>query len=213
MPSLTAVLALAAAADRERIREELEVRDFTVVADAVDAASAVAAAARDRPDVCLVDTDLPGGGLAVVARIAARAPTTTIIVRTPTARPSEMIAALEAGASGYATTKLAGDGLARSLRAAHAGEPVLARSLVPHLIEHVRRGPRRLLALPDRTVVLTPREWEVAELVQVGLSTDEVAQRLGLSPVTVRRHISALVRKSGSSSRDALVDLLRQHAR
>jgi DNA-binding NarL/FixJ family response regulator len=62
-------------------------------------------------------------------------------------------------------------------------------------------------------VMLTPREWEVGELLREGLSTAEIAERLGVSPVTVRRHVSMLLRKLEVESRDAAVETLRTYGR
>lgn len=210
---LTVLVAVGEPAARSRICAALAARGFAVPVDAGDAAAAVAAAADARPDVCLVDADLPGQGLAAVARIAAQLPAATIVVLAAEGGPEQMIAALEHGASGYLLGELGDDELARALHAAHAGVPALPRALVPHLIDHVRRGARRVLALPGGAVVLTPREWEIAELVRAGLPTGRIAARLELSPVTVRRHVSSLLRKCGAASRGELAETLKLHMR
>jgi two-component system, NarL family, nitrate/nitrite response regulator NarL len=193
---------------REGVRNALTGRGFEIVADAVDATSAVAAAERERPDICLVDFTLPGSCMTAVSQIARRVPSTTIVVMAVSADAAQVIAALERGAAGYLLKDIGAEELATVLHAAHAGEPALARSLVPYLIDHVRRGPRRHLVLPTGTVALTPREWDVAELLKDGLATDHIGERLGLSPVTVRRHISSLLKKSGAQSRGALAEML-----
>jgi DNA-binding NarL/FixJ family response regulator len=203
---------MADAADRSRLCEGLADRGFVVLAEAGDLTSTVAAAELERPDICLVDLDLPGNPLAAVGQIAKGTPMTTVVVLAAAARPAEMIAALERGASGYLLKEIAPDELAKTLRAALRGEPALARALVPYLIEHVRRGSRRRLALPGRAVALTPREWDVAELVEAGLATEEIASSLGISSVTVRRHISSLLKKCGAENRDALAAKLRLFA-
>jgi DNA-binding NarL/FixJ family response regulator len=124
------------------------------------------------------------------------------------ARPEEMIAVLERGAFGYLADGIGPDELVRALRSAAAGEPAIARSLVPYLIAHVRDRPSLRVMLPAGVVSLTPRESEVAELVLRGLSTADMAARLGISPVTVRRHVSSLSQKTGSPTRASLVDAL-----
>ena len=197
---------------RAGIRFGLEAHGLIVAAEAVDAASAVAAAERTRPDICLIDLDLPGSVISAIAQIATRLPATTIVVLAEAPNPAEMITALERGASGYLLKEIGEDELARSLRAAHAGEPALPRSLVTHLIDHVRRGPRGRMSRGGR-VALTPREWDVAGLVQAGLPTDEIAAQLGLSPITVRRHISSLLRKSGVTRRSELPEALKTFGR
>jgi DNA-binding NarL/FixJ family response regulator len=198
---------------RRELRRALEAEGFVVLAEAGDADAAVELTLRTRPQICLVDLDLPGHGLDAVSRIAGGAAGTIVVVLAESDRSSDVIAALMRGASGYLLTGLSGERLAATLRRAHAGEPALSRSLVPHLIDEIRRGPARRLTLPDRQVTLTPREWEVGELLLEGRSAKEMAARLGVSPVTVRRHIGLLLRKLGAPSRDAAVELLRTYGR
>ena len=203
------MIAVAASPARAAMRTALEDRGFTIAAEAVDARSALVAAKRERPDLCLIDLDLPGDGLAAVGRIATALPGTTVVALAPVEDGAQMIAALEHGASGYLRTDFPADDLAKTLRAAHAGEPALSRSLVPHLIEHLRRGSSSRLELGDLMVTLTPRERDVVELVRKGWPTGEIARRLGLSPVTVRRHISSVSRKTGIPGRVALAEALK----
>jgi DNA-binding NarL/FixJ family response regulator len=80
-------------------------------------------------------------------------------------------------------------------------------------VGEIRRGSSRRLALPEGTVTLTAREWEVGELMREGRSTAEMAERLGVSPVTVRRHVSLLLQKLGVESRQAAVETLRAYSR
>jgi two-component system, NarL family, nitrate/nitrite response regulator NarL len=209
---ITVLIADGQAPLRAGVRSALTGRGFEIVAEACDARSAVAAAELERPDICLVDFTLPGSCLTAVSQIARRVPTTTIVVMAVSADAAQVIAALERGAAGYLPKDIGAGELATVLHAAVAGEPALARSLVPYLIDHVRRGPRRHLVLPTGTVALTPREWDVAELLKDGLATDDIGERLGLSPVTVRRHISSLLKKSGAQSREALTEALKQFA-
>jgi DNA-binding NarL/FixJ family response regulator len=207
--SPTVVVAIAGAELREGVCRSLEGEGFVIVGAAGDVAAAVAATEDARPDLCLVDIDLRGRGLTAVSLIATRVPSATIVVLAPNPRPAEMIAALERGASGYLAAGIGEAELVKTLRAAYAGEPALPRSFVPDLIDHVRGSSPRRAALTPAGEALTDREWEVAELVAIGLSTGEIGARLGLSPITVRRHISSLRKKSGTASRDALAEALR----
>jgi DNA-binding CsgD family transcriptional regulator len=84
---------------------------------------------------------------------------------------------------------------------------------VPYLVNEVRRGSDRRLTLPSGPVTLTPREWEVGDLLCEGRSTAEIAVRLGVSPVTVRRHVGLLLQKLGTPSRPAAIEVLRTYAR
>lgn len=196
---------------REAARVVAEADGFRVVGEVEDAVATIGAVERLHPDVLLVDATLPGDGLGVVAGLARRFPSTTIVVTSPFPESLVALEALERGASGYVCKGETG-GLARTLRAAQLGEPVLPRAMLPALIRRIRtRLPRRIV-LPSGTIQLTARERDVGELLRDGLSTAEIADRLGLSPVTVRRHASTLARKLGVSGRDSAARALRGHA-
>ena len=194
---------------RAAIRAALEADGFDVVGEAEGAMAAVAAAVRLRPDICLVDAALPGSGLSAVSAIARRSPATTVVVLAAALDAAGLLAALERGASGYLLKETMPGELAKTLRAARLGEPALARAMVPALINHVRGRPQRRLLMAGRPVGLTAREWDVAELLRDGRTTLEIAERLGLSPVTVRRHVSSMLRKLGTPDRQAAVRVLK----
>lgn len=198
---------------RRRLREALEANSFFVVAETADAASTVAAALRLRPDICLIEPKLPDDGLRAIGRIARSAAETLIVVLSESDRPQDVVNALMRGASGYLLKGISDQRLASTLRAAHAGEPALSRSLVPFLVDEIRRGSERRLTLPAGPVSLTPREWEVGELLCEELATAEIADRLGVSPVTVRRHVGLLLKKIGAKDRKDAIKLLRTYGR
>ena len=198
---------------RRAVREALEAQGFVVVGEASDAAAAVGAATRLRPDICLIEIELPLEGLNAVGRIARASPETMIVVLSRSDQPGDVVTAITRGASGYLLKGISDERLASTLRGAYHGEPPLSRSLVPFLVDEIRRGSVRRLALPAGPVTLTPREWEVGELLREGRSTTEIAETLGVSPVTVRRHIGLLLRKLGAKNREAAVDLLRVYGR
>jgi DNA-binding NarL/FixJ family response regulator len=198
---------------RHTVREALEANGFAVVAEASDAAAAIGAATRLRPNICLIEIELPLEGLNAVGRIAKASPKTMIVVLSRSDQPEDVVTAFTRGASGYLLKGINGDQLARTLRGAYDGEPPLSRSLVPYLVDEIRRGSIRRLTLPGGPVTLTPREWEVGELLREGRSTTEIAERLGVSPVTVRRHVGLLLRKLGAENREAAVELLRAYGR
>ena len=200
-------------AHRRMVREALEAQGFFVVGETGDAPTAIGAAERLRPDICLIEIELPGEGLNAVGRIAKASPKTLIVVLSRSENAEDVVGAFTRGASGYLLKGIAGDRLASTLRRAYTGEPPLSRSLVPHLVDEIRRGSVRRLVLPGGPVTLTPREWEVGELLRDGHSTTEIAERLGVSPVTVRRHVGLLLRKLGAEDREAGVELLRAYGR
>jgi DNA-binding NarL/FixJ family response regulator len=198
---------------RRAVRDALAANGFDVVAEASDAAAAVGAATRLHPDICLIEPALPVEGLNAIGRIARASPETLIIVLSESDRPEDVVTAFARGASGYLLKGLSGEQLAATLRKAAHGEPALSRSLVPHLVDEVRRGSVRRLMLPGGTVTLTAREWEVGEMLREGQSTAEIAERLGVSPITVRRHVSLLLQKLGVDNREAAVEILRIYGR
>jgi two-component system, NarL family, nitrate/nitrite response regulator NarL len=201
------------AAFRAGIRAALEADGFAVVAEARDAATAVAQAASAQPDICLIDIAMSGNGLNAVSAIARQSPRTTIIVLTLSSEAGDLLASLERGASGYLLQGIGAEELAKSLRATRLGEPALSRAMVPALIRQVRGRPQRRISMPDGPVELTVREWDVAELLRDGLNTVEIGHRLGVSPVTVRRHAASVMHKLGAGDRRAAVRVLKMFAR
>jgi len=198
------------AAFRRRVRAALEADGFVIVAEARDASSAVSAAARHRPDICLVDAALRGNGLNAIAAIARESPAIVIVVFATSSDSAGLVAALQRGASGYLLKSIASDELGKALRATRQGEAALSRAMLPVLIDQVRARSRRRVTLPEGRSELTGRESDVAALLSDGLSTGEIAGRLGLSPVTVRRHVGSMVRKLGAADRQAAVRVLKQ---
>ncbi len=123
---------------------------------------------RCEADICLIEIELPGDGLYAIGRIARSSPETLIIVLSRSDRAEDVVNAFMRGASGYLLKGISGERLAASLRAAHRGESAVSRSLVPFLVDEVRRGSERRLALPGGPVTLTRREWEVGGLLYEG---------------------------------------------
>jgi DNA-binding NarL/FixJ family response regulator len=203
------------APSRDDIRQALE-RDgrFTICAVAADAAQAIQAAVRERPDVCLLDVRMPGSGLAAAWEIAARMPQAKIVMLTVSDDEADLFAALRAGADGYLLKTMDLRRLADTLDGIYSGEAAMPRALVARVLEHFRgREPRwRQLVTDDSGGRLTSREWEVLVLLAQGLSTGGIARKLVLSASAVRVHIAAVVRKLGVPDRAAAIDLFRQRS-
>jgi DNA-binding NarL/FixJ family response regulator len=195
---------------RAAVRDALEGGGFLVCAEAADAQSAIDAAVREEPDVCLLDIRMPGGGIAAAAAIAARQPETAIVMLTVSHADADFFDALRVGAAGYLLKDTDPDRLPDLLRRVISGEGALSPSLVTKLIEEFReRGRRRRLPIgPGRGVELTSREWEVLDLLRQGLSTAEIATRLFVAEVTVRTHISSILRKLRVPDRRSALRLL-----
>jgi DNA-binding NarL/FixJ family response regulator len=179
--------------------------------EAANAADSVAAAERERPDVCVLDVQMPGNGIAAAAQIAARLPDTAIVMLTVSDSDEDLFAALRAGAQGYLLKDIDPGRLPLALEGVLAGEAALPRALVARVLDEfrTRRRRRRLLLPGGRGCTLTDREWETLELLAEGLSTAEVAERLLVAPVTVRRHAAAIVKKLNVGDRRSLLQLVR----
>jgi DNA-binding NarL/FixJ family response regulator len=180
--------------------------------EAADAESALDAAVRDRPDVCLLGLDPSDQGLRIVNEIASRVPSAAVILLTSKLDEEEFMAAMRAGATGYLTSSLDPARLPHVVRGALRGEPAVPRKFVSRLLEELRtRDRRRSVVISGKgRIALTTREWEVVELLQRGASTSEMAAQLGVAPVTVRRHLGSVERKFGVTTRAEVVELLAQ---
>ena len=156
-----------------------------------------------------MEVRLPGGGIRAARRLAARLPDTAVVMLTGSSAEGDFFDALHAGVAGYLLKDLDPGRLQHALEGVLAGESAVPRRLVPRLMEEFRRSSGRRLALERRRgPSLTAREWEVTDLLRSGRSTAEVATRLSLSPVTVRRHLSAVTAKLGVADRKAALKLL-----
>ena len=204
------------APSRDDIQRALE-RDerFSVCASVANAAEAIQAAVRERPDVCLLDIRMPGDGLAAAWEIAARLPEAKIVMLTVSDEDADLFAALRAGADGYLLKTMNLRRLPDALEGVLSGEAAMPRTLVVRVLEQFRgHEPRWRRPVTDNSSGgrLTSREWEVLALLARGLSTSEISQRLMLSGSAVRVHISARVRKLGVPDRAAAIDLFRKRA-
>ena len=190
---------------RADIRATLEAADgFHVSAEAADAPGAIAAALRHRPDVCLLDLQMPGGGLAACWEIASRLPETRVVMLTVSEESDDLFGALRSGAAGYLLKDIDPRRLPHALRDIVEGKPAIPRTLVGRMIEEFRSGdPRRrsIAPTPELRSRLTSREWQVLELLAQARSTAEIAERLTISPSAVRAHITAVVQKLGAKDR------------
>ena len=195
---------------RAGVRHALERGGFVVCAETPDGPSAVEAALRERPDVCLLDINMPGNGIEATREIARQLPKTAIVMLTVSRSDTDLFDALCAGASGYLLKDTDPARLPLALRGVLDGEAALPRRLVALVIDEFRerRRHRRLRLAKGRGVDLTEREWEVLELLRHGLSTAEIGERLFIAPVTVRTHVAAILKKLHVPDREAAVRLL-----
>jgi DNA-binding NarL/FixJ family response regulator len=196
---------------RRDIRRAVEADpEFTVVAEAADAPSAIEAAVRDRPDICILDINMPGRGVAAAWEITARLPDAKVVMLTVSRDDEDLFGALRAGASGYLLKDMNPARLPPALRDILLGESAIPRALMARVVEQFRDvNPRRRPVVHSRFgSELTSREWQVLELLRQGLSTAQIARRLSLTPATVRSHVASVMKKLRAPNRESLIRLL-----
>jgi DNA-binding NarL/FixJ family response regulator len=199
---------------REDVRAAVEADPrFTVVAVAGDAADAIAAAVRERPDLALLDMRMPGSGAAAAWEITARLPATRAVMLTVSRSDEDLFAALRAGASGYLLKDMPFDSIGDELAGVLQGRVAMPPALVARLVEEFRdSAPRRRALLGQGTgAQLTSREWQVLDFLRQGLPTNEIARRLFVSPATVRSHVAAVLRKLRVPDRESAIALFEAH--
>lgn len=181
---------------------------FVVVGEASTVAELAQVSAATDATLVLVDQTLPGGDLAAALDVVP--PAAKVVVFANETRDEQVIEALRLGVSGYLLKDIPSSRLAMTLRAVMDGEPALDASLIRGLVHEIARpdGAAQLSLVCGRRVVLTSREKEVALLLRDGRSTSAIAGELAISAVTVRRHISDLMRKLRVGTRAAVIELL-----
>jgi two-component system nitrate/nitrite response regulator NarL len=198
---------------RTSLRRLLEGGGFEVKAEAGDAATAIEVTVRERPRLCLMDLYIPGGGISVLREVSHLAPETLVVVLTASEDHNDLIDAIRAGASGYLVKSMDPNRIEYALRGVLAGEAAIPRFLVAQLVRDMQTlGRHRLIADEHGRVDLTSRQWEILELMCDGLSGPSIAERLYLSPVTVRRHRAEVVRKLGVRDREEAIALVQERS-
>ena len=189
---------------RGAIRQAVTAPDVTVVAEASTAEEAMAVALATRPDVLLLDIDLPGAsGLDLLADLAPRLPETRIVMLTVSTAQRDATAAMRLGAAGYLTKDLDADALLRSVRAAADGDLAMPRRMAAaamrELAEAARRSPteRRNGAIGS----LTEREEGILRRLAEGLTDREIGEALSISTRTVETHVANILRKLDARNR------------
>ena len=182
--------------------------DIEVVGEAVDGTEAVRLARAERADVVLMDIRMPGvNGLEATQQIAADDDLAgvRVVILTTFESDEYVYQALQAGASGFLVKDTEPAELLQAVRVAARGDALLSPSVTRRLITDIARRPRRPVADGKALAVLTEREREVMSLVAAGLSNDEIAARLFLSPLTAKTHVSRIMTKLGARDRAQIV--------
>ena len=195
---------------RAQIRQALESGGCEVLGEAADAAGATRLSLKHRPDVALLDIHMPGSGIRAAHDIGQALPETAIVMLTQSSDDEDLFDALRAGASGYLLKNTDPARLADMLRGVLTGEAAMSPRLVGRIMDEFRAPTkRRFQRTSPAAGRLSVREWEVMELLADGLSTDEVATRLFLSPTTVRVHVSTVLKKLRVTDRQSALKILR----
>lgn len=176
------------------------------VGEAGTGAEAVELAARERPDVVLMDVRMPEmDGIEATQRICAEIPGVRVLILTTFDLDTYVYSALRAGASGFLLKDTPPADLLSAIRVVASGESLLAPSVTRRLIAEFVRRPGPAQPPPTGLGTLTDREREVLTLIARGLSNTELAEHLHLSPATVKTHIGHLLAKLHARDRAQLV--------
>jgi DNA-binding NarL/FixJ family response regulator len=187
--------------------------DIGVAGVAGGAEEAVALATELRPDVVLVDLDLPRmGGLEVARRITddPNSAHVGIVILAADDSDEHLFAALRSGALGFVLKSTEPEELAQAVRVVAGGEALLSPSATRRLIAEFRSQPQPQVPSPGQLEELTARELEVMALVASGLRNHEIAERFVISPATVKTHVSRALRKLHARDRSQLVAIAYQ---
>ena len=185
---------------REGLRAVLEDEpEIAIVGEAADGQAALEQFARLRPDVVLMDLQMPVvDGPEATRRIRELAPEARILVLTTYATDEFIFKALRAGAQGYLLKDASADELQGAIRSVHAGQTLLAPAVAARLVQGVSAGPAE---------ALTPRELEVLTLVGQGRSNGEIAAQLAIAPRTAKVHVQNILGKLGATNRTETVGI------
>jgi NarL family two-component system response regulator LiaR len=179
---------------REGLRAFLELQpDIVVVGEADGGETALAVAAKTKPDVVLMDLVMPDGdGITALRRLREESPDVRVLVLTSYIDDAQVFGAIQAGAAGYQLKDIQPEALADAIRDVHGDRPALHPEAQARLM-HRTAGP------PGST--LTPRERDVLRLLAEGFANKEIARRLFVSEKTVKTHVSSILQKLGVQDR------------
>jgi DNA-binding NarL/FixJ family response regulator len=184
--------------------------DIAVAGSAADGEGAIAQAVELDPDVLLIDMALPGMSAVEVTRRILADPRTAgarVLILSASEQQEEVFSSLRAGATGLLSRDTEPTGLVDGIRAVAAGGAALSPAVVRSLIDELASQPDPGLPGPEQLDELTSREREVMALVATGLSNDQIAQRLVVTPATAKTHVSRALMKLRARNRAQLVTL------
>jgi DNA-binding NarL/FixJ family response regulator len=209
------VIRVCLADDQRLVRESLATLvgllgdEIELAGTAADGEEILQLVARERPDVVLMDLRMPRmDGIEATRRLTESAPATKVIALTTYADDQSVLGALRAGARGFLTKDAGADDIRAAIGAVHRGEASLDPVVQRHVVAAAVMSDAPVSDLPDD---LTPREAEVLSLIAEGLSNAEIAERLVVSPATVKSHINHLFAKASLRDRAQAVTYAYRH--
>ena len=197
---------------RSAIRQAISAPDIEVVAEATTGEEALLRAPAVRPDVLLLDIDLPGlSGLQALRELAPRLPDTKIVMLTASSAQRDLFGAVRSGASGYLTKDMTPEALQRAIRGTRVHDLPMPRAMAAQVVEHLARasGSASTAAETLAGYGLSEREEEVLQLLADGLTDREIGTVLTISPRTVETHVSRILGKLGVRNRAEAARLYR----
>jgi NarL family two-component system response regulator LiaR len=196
---------------RRTVRDALQDAGVVVIAEAGNGTEAAELGAHYQPDVVLMDVVMPGmDGITATRKLLERAPQVKVVMLSADGNDDVALLCLRSGAVGFVSKSIDLSSLTRVVNAARDGEVVVSRRLTARLIADMRRTSVNGIGMRPVRSPLTPREWEVLDLLCAQTSTEDMSDLLFLSHETVRSHIKNILRKLGVNSRQQAVDTARQ---
>jgi len=198
---------------RSAVRQAIAAPDVEMVGEAATAEEALALAPVLKPDILLLDIDLPGmNGVQLVQELAPRLPQTKIVMLTVSGSERDLIDAVARGAAGYLTKDLSPEALLRALRGTQRGELAMSRRFAARALRYFADAARRGRAVggEGELMGLSPRENDVLAMLADGLTDREIANALTISPRTVETHVSNILHKLGVRNRAEAAQRYRQ---
>jgi len=193
---------------RARLRAALQTAGLTVIAEADNGRDAIELAAHYKPDVMIMDIVMANiDGLSATRQIIARAPTVRILLLTASDDVDLGMVGLRAGAAGHQVKGGPAEEVVAAVARMAAGEPVVGPELTWRLIESLRALPVGGQGVRPVRSKLTPREWEVLDLLCAGRSVDQISDDLVLARDTVRTHVKRVLRKLGAHSQAEAISI------
>lgn len=198
---------------REGVRFTLQrSSDIEVVGEASDGAAAIAAVTDTAPDVVIMDLAMPGiSGLEATTRIIQDHPRVAVLVLTMSEQDTALFAALRAGARGYLVKGAPGEEIISAIRSVAAGHVLIGAPVAARTLEVLTEPCPPGSADPDNAYGLTEREHEVLGLLARGLTNQQIANRLVISPITARNHVSNILTKLQVRSRRDVIRRFGRH--